>query len=557
MLQALTVRDFVIVDTLALDFTSGFSVMTGETGAGKSILIDALQLALGGRGDAAMVREGAKRADIIAEFSLNGLAAAWLSLNDIDNEEGTVLLRRTVDAASGRSRCFVNGVSVTAVQLRALGALLVDIHGQHAHQLLMKAGEQRMLLDRHAGIAQEVTELGRRFREWRQLEQKISEARENAERLQEERDRLEWQVRELERVQPQAGEWEQVNQDYDRLSHAASLLEGVGGTVDELSETDRPIVSRLGSMVQTMTGLAGIDKKLEPVVDLMETARIQLQEAVYTLRDYLAHTDLDPAQLQAVGQRMEVLHAIARQFRIPPETLPEELEKRRSRLAQFEQDNNLDALEEQALQAESAYRTLAEQVSRKRRQAGRALGEAVTAIMQELHMTGGRFEVGIHEGEPNAYGTDGIEFLVSGHAGATLRPLSKVASGGELARISLALSVIASDATETPTLVFDEVDSGVGGGVAEVVGRLLKRLGNDHQVLCVTHLPQVASQAEQHFQVSKQAVADIAHPVSRITHLSEEGRVTEIARMLGGTELTETALDHAREMLGQPVFRLT
>ncbi len=557
MLRALTVRDFVIVDTLDLDFTSGFSVMTGETGAGKSILIDALQLVLGGRGDATVVREGAKRADITAEFSLNETAAAWLSLNDIDGEDGIALLRRTIDAISGRSRFFVNGAVVTAMQVRALGALLVDIHGQHAHQLLMKTGEQRMLLDRHAGIEQAVTELAEKFRQWQSLEQKIAEAEANTERVQEARERLAWQVSELEKVRPQAGEWEQVNQDYDRLSHAASLLEGVGNTVNELSEADRPIVSRLNSMVQSMTGLAGIDKGLEPVVALLESSRIQLQEVVYTLRDYLAHTDLDPEQLQTVGKRMESLHALARQFRVPPETLPEEWEKRRIQLAQFEQDNNLESLKKQASEAAAAYQILAGQVSDKRRQAGKALGDAVTAIMQELHMTGGRFDVGIHDGAPSSHGVDTVEFLVAGHAGAALRPLAKVASGGELARISLAISVIASNATATPTLVFDEVDSGVGGGVAEVVGRLLKRLGADHQVLCVTHLPQVASQAEQHFQVSKQTVTDISHPVSRITRLSGEERVTEIARMLGGTGLTETALDHAREMLGQPLFRLT
>ncbi|MBR7069412.1 MAG: DNA repair protein RecN [Oxalobacter sp.] len=557
MLQALSIRDFVIVDALDLDFTSGFSVMTGETGAGKSILIDALQLALGGRGDAAMVREGAKRADISAEFSLDGPAAAWLALNDIDNDDGTVLVRRTIDAASGRSRFFVNGVAVTAVQVRTLGALLVDIHGQHAHQLLMKAGEQRLLLDRHAGLGQEVAELGNRFRVWQQLEQKIKEAEADAGRVQEECERLAWQVGELEKVQPQAGEWEQVNQDYDRLSHAASLLEGIGNAVNELSEADHPIVSRLSSMVQTMTGLAGIDKGLEPVVELLESSRIQLQEAVYTLRDYLAHTDLDPEQLQAVGKRMESLHTIARQFRVPPESLPEEWEKRKAQLAQYEEDNNLESLKAQAVEAETSYRTLAEQVSKKRRQTGQELGEAVTAIMQELHMVGGRFAVGIHECSPCSHGMDTVEFLVSGHTGAALRPLAKVASGGELARISLAVSVIASNATATPTLIFDEVDAGVGGGVAELVGQLLKRLGVDHQVLCVTHLPQVASQAEQHFQVSKQAVAGIAHPVSRITRLSDEGRVTEIARMLGGAVLTETAIDHAREMLGQPLFRLT
>ncbi len=557
MLRSLTVRDFAIVDALTLDFTSGFSVMTGETGAGKSILIDAIQLVLGGRGDATMVREGAKRADITAEFSLNKSVIAWLSSHAIDSEDDMLLLHRIIDASSGRSRCFINGIAVTVIQLRNLGALLVDIHGQHAHQLLMKAGEQRSLLDRHAGLEQKVAELEERFREWHVLEQKVVEARTNTERLQEEYGRLEWQIGEFEKVQPQVGEWEQVNQDFDRLSHAVSLLEGIGSAVNELSEEDHSIISKLGSMVRTLTGLAHIDKELEPAVELLESSRIQLQEVIYTLRDYLVHTELDPSQLQVVGQRMEALHALARQFRIQPEFLPEELERRRHQLAQLKQDNNLETLEKQASQAKAAYKTLAEDVSNKRHQTGQVLGEAVTAIMQELHMSGGCFSVDIQEQKPGSYGVDAVEFLVAGHEGGALRPLTKVASGGELARISLALSVIASDATATPTLVFDEVDSGVGGSVAEMVGQLLKRLSNNHQVLCVTHLPQVASYAQQHFQVSKQTVAGITHPVSRITHLSGEERVIEIARMLSGTELSETVLNHAREMLEQSIFRLT
>lgn len=557
MLRTLTVRDFVIVDTLELDFTAGFSAMTGETGAGKSILIDALQLALGGRGDASMVRENAKKADITAEFELNQTAIDWLVLNDIDSEDSTVLLRRTIDAASGRSRCYINGITVTAAQMRMLGALLVDIHGQHAHQLLMKADEQRILLDRHAGLEEQVAELSEKFKAWQQLEKKIAEAQANAERMQEERERLAWQVDGLEKVQPKVGEWEQVNEDYDRLSHAASLLEGAGSAVDELSESDRPILSRLNSINQTLSGLASIDKGLEPIVEMMESSRIQLQEVVYSLRDYLTHTELDPSQLQVVEKRMETLHAAARQFRIPPESLPDELEKRRNRLAQFEQDNNLDALKEQTAQAEQVYRELAVQISEKRKAVAQDLGDAVTAIMQDLHMTGGQFAVAVQDIEPHAYGIDHVEFMVAGHAGTTLRPLAKVASGGELARISLAISVIASKATATPTLIFDEVDTGVGGAVAEVVGQLLKRLGAAHQVLCVTHLPQVASQAGQHYQVSKQNVDAISHPVSRINRLTDEERVTEIARMLGGVELTDTALDHAREMLGHQVFTLT
>ncbi len=550
MLRNLTVRDFVIVDCLELDFISGFSALTGETGAGKSILIDALQLALGGRADATMVRDGAKKADITAEFSLSDSVRSWLSMNDIESEE-MVLLRRTIDASSGRSRCFVNGITVTTAQMRMLGALLVDIHGQHAHQLLMKNDEQRALLDRHAGIGQEVAILSDQFKAWKLLEKRFTELQAHAEQMKEERELLEWQVHELEKIQPKVNEWEQVSQDYDRLSHAASLLDGVSGIINELSETDHSILSRINAISQTAVGLSEIDQKLMPVVDLLDSSKIQLQEAVYTLRDYLAHIDLESDQLHIVEKRMEALYSMARQFRILPEALPMELERRQKKLIQFKEESNLDRLKKQVSQAEAAYKALAQEISVKRQQAAQELSHAVTAIMQDLHMEGGQFSVAINKASPHTYGTDAVEFLVSGHSGAVLRPLAKIASGGELARISLAISVIASEATATPTLIFDEVDSGIGGAVAEMVGQLLKRLGGLHQVLCVTHLPQVASQAQQHYQVSKQTVSTIAHPVSRITRLSDQERVTEIARMLGGTTLTSKALDHAREMLEQ------
>lgn len=550
MLRNLTVRDFVIVDCLELDFISGFSALTGETGAGKSILIDALQLALGGRADATMVRDGAKRADITAEFSLSDSVRSWLSLNDIESEE-MVLLRRTIDASSGRSRCFVNGITVTTAQMRMLGALLVDIHGQHAHQLLMKNDEQRALLDRHAGIGQEVAILSDQFKAWKLLEKRFTELQAYAEQMKEERELLEWQVHELEKIQPKVNEWEQVSQDYDRLSHAASLLDGVSSIIDELSETDHSILSRINAISQTAVGLSEIDQQLMPVVDLLDSSKIQLQEAVYTLRDYLAHIDLESDQLHIVEKRMEALYSMAQQFRILPEALPMELERRQKKLIQFKEESNLDRLKKQVSQAEEAYKVLAQEISVKRQQAAQELSHAVTAIMQDLHMEGGQFSVAVNKDSPHTYGTDAVEFLVSGHSGTVLRPLAKIASGGELARISLAISVIASEATATPTLIFDEVDSGIGGAVAEMVGQLLKRLGGLHQVLCVTHLPQVASQAQQHYQVSKQTVSTIAHPVSRITRLSDQERVTEIARMLGGTTLTSKALDHAREMLEQ------
>lgn len=550
MLRTLTVHDFVIVDSLELDFASGFSALTGETGAGKSILIDALHLTLGGRSDSGMVRQGAGKADICAEFSVDAAVAEWLQTNEIEYEDNSVLIRRTVDS-SGRSRGFVNGVSVTTSQMRELAALLVDIHGQHAHQSLLKADEQRNLLDRHAGLEPDVEKLASLYRTWQSLLTKIREAETDSERMQAEKEQLEWQVGELEKLEPKTGEWERINSDYDRLSHAASLIEGAGEALNELSESDSPVLSRIGVLEQKLSRLAGIDDKLVPVVELLESARIQLQEAAYGLRDYQSRTDLDPESFQIVEKRLEALHSAARQFRIQPESLPEELEYRRNLLLQYEKSSSLAELHKQEAGVKEEYFQLAQTVSAKRRQAAKELGDAVTAIMEDLHMSGGRFAIEIDSAEARAYGTDQVEFLVAGHAGTSLQPLAKVASGGELARISLAISVIASRATATPTLIFDEVDSGVGGAVAEVVGQLLKRLGKEHQVLCVTHLPQVASQALQHFHVSKIHVDHISHPVSRIKALDDMERVVEIARMLGGVEITETTLNHAREMLKQ------
>ena len=550
MLRTLSVQDFVIVDSIELDFDSGFSALTGETGAGKSILIDALALVLGGRADAGMIREGAEKADIRAEFNTADGVVDWLKVNEIDCEDESVLVRRTIDR-SGRSRGFVNGVPVTASQMRDLAAMLVDIHGQHAHQLLLRQDEQRKLLDRHAGLADDVAELALRFGAWQTLRKRVDEARADSARWQAEKEQLEWQVGELEKVAPKPGEWEQVNSDYDRLSHAASLIGGSGEALSELSESDMPMLSRLNAVKQRLSRLADIDAKLMPAVELLESAGIQLQEAAYSLRDYLSRADLDPEQLQKVERRLEILHSAARQFRVRPEQLPQELENRRRLLQQREQASDLAVLKEQEQQAKERYCALAEEISNKRREAAADLGRAVTAIMEDLHMSGGRFAVDIRRCTAHAYGMDQVEFMVAGHAGTELRPLAKVASGGELARIALAISVIASRATATPTLIFDEVDSGVGGAVAEVVGRLLKRLGQEHQVLCVTHLPQVASQANQHFQVSKVASAHISHPVSRIALLDDAGRVDEIARMLGGVEMTDATLNHAREMLRQ------
>ena len=546
MLRTLSIRDFVIVDAIELEFSAGFSVFTGETGAGKSILIDALTLALGGRGDASVVREGAARADISADFSVSDDAAAWLEAQAFQVEEGGVLLRRVIDN-TGRSKAFINGSAATATQLRELGEMLVDIHGQHAHQSLVKADAQRLLLDTQAGLIEPARAVAESFRTWRALVRQRQEFDHDARNLQVERDRLAWQVGELDRLAPQPQEWAAVSNEQSRLAHAASLIDGAQAAVEMLSESEQPLLSQLAAITQKLARLADIDAALLPVVELLEPARIQMQEAVYGLNDYLGRVELDPQRLHSVEARMTALHAGARSFHVDPDDLPQEHQRLRAQLLQLSAASDMDALRANEQQALEAYTGLAKKLGRARVKAAAAMGAAVTAAMQDLSMRGGQFQVALQPCEAASHGLEQVEFLVAGHAGTTPRPLAKVASGGELARIALAISVIASASTATPTLIFDEVDSGIGGGVAEVVGRLLKRLGQDRQVLCVTHLPQVASQANQHFEVSKDGSGE--RPVSRISALDAGARIEEIARMLGGIEITAITRKHARELL--------
>jgi DNA repair protein RecN (Recombination protein N) len=546
MLRTLSIRDFVIVDVIELEFAPGFTVFTGETGAGKSILIDALALALGGRGDASVVREGAARADITAEFSTHAEVDAWLAENEFDCDEGGVLLRRVVDNA-GRSKAFINGIAATAAQLRDLGEMLVDIHGQHAHQSLLKADAQRSLLDSQAGLLDDAKAVAAAYKSWRALARQREEFENNARNVLLERERLEWQVGELEKLAVKPGEWSDISNEHSRLAHAASLIEGAQEALDAISEADNPMLSQLSSLTQKLGKLADIDSALKPVVEALEPARIQLQEAVYSLNDYLGRVELDPERLHEVEARLEALHSTARKFRVAPEELPQEFASLSAQLQQLADASDVEALRAQEEKLHAAYQGAAEKLSKGRARAAAALSNAVTAAMQELSMAGGRFEVALNRCEPATYGLEQVEFLVAAHAGTAPRALAKVASGGELARISLAISVITSSATATPTLIFDEVDSGIGGAVAEVVGRLLKRLGQDRQVLCVTHLPQVASQANQHFQVSKHSAA--GRTSSSIEGLDAKARIEEIARMLGGLEITATTRKHARELL--------
>lgn len=546
MLRTLAIRDFVIVDAIELEFSNGFTVFTGETGAGKSILIDALALALGGRGDASMVREGATKADISAEFSVNEKTALWLSENDFSEPDSGLLLRRVIDNA-GRSKAYINGISATATQLRELGDLLVDIHGQHAHQSLLKTDAQRALLDMQGGLQPAAQEVAALFRQWRQLSKQREEFANNTKNILLEKERLEWQVGELEKLQIKPGEWEAITHEHSRLAHAASLLEGAQEAADVISEAEHPILSQLSALQQKLIKLQSFDAALKPVTDALDSARINLQESAYALNDYLGRVELDPARLREVETRVDIIHTTARRFHVAPEVLHQEYTNLSAQLQQLSGVSDIDELRVQEDAAQKAYMTVAQKLSIARAKNAKDLGSAVSIAMQDLSMTGGAFVIALHPCEAASSGLEQVEFLVAGHAGVQAKPLAKVASGGELARISLAISVITSCATATPTLIFDEVDSGIGGGVAEVVGRLLKRLGHDRQVLCVTHLPQVASQANYHFQVSKTQFAD--KTVSHIDGLDNKQRVEEIARMLGGIEITPTTRKHARELL--------
>ncbi|WP_168792626.1 DNA repair protein RecN [Paraburkholderia aromaticivorans] len=554
MLRHLSIRDFVIVAALDLEFDSGFSVFSGETGAGKSILIDALALALGARADANVVRTGESRADLTAEFETHAQVEQWLdeqalgTTGDDGHHGGTVMLRRVVDA-NGRSRAFINGTAATLAQLREVGEMLVDIHGQHAHQLLMRPDAQRELFDTHAGLSDTAATVTRAWRTWREKVQAVEHAQTRDRELQLERERLAWQLTELDKLAPQPGEWEEVNTEHRRLSHSANLIDGVQGALGALSESDEAMITHLSSIVSKVRDLAEIDPALNDVLAALEPAEIQLQEAAYSLSHYAQKLELDPDRLAQVEKRLDALHSAARKFRLRPETLPEEHEARRAQLAALDAAADLDSLHAAEAKAKEAFLTEAKKLSKARAKAGKALGAAVTTGMQELSMKGGSFEVALVPlPEGGAHGLEQVEFRVAGHAGVPLRPLAKVASGGELARISLALAVIASAASPTPTLIFDEVDTGIGGGVAEVVGRLLHQLGQQRQVLCVTHLPQVAARGDHHFQVAK-AGNGKGGTVSSVTSLDKASRVEEVARMLGGLEITPTTRKHAKEML--------
>lgn len=549
MLRQLNLRDFVIVDTLDLVFESGFTVLTGETGAGKSILVDALALALGERGDAGVVRAGAARAEISAEFEVADLAAlqTWLSENELD-DDGNCLLRRVIDN-SGRSRCFINGRAVSAQQLREAGEFLVDIHGQHAHQSLLKAAAQRELLDGYGGLNDLARQVAQGYRHSRKLDEQLAALREDSSAVEIEREQLQWKTQELNALQFDPVAWEELQNEHRRLANAVNLGDGVAFALDTLSEGEATVLEQIHGVTSKLAALAEYDSELQATSDMIESAAVQLQEASHTLRRYADHLEADPARLLEVEQRIEQVLDTARKYRVKVEQLPEILAVAQQRLNELERCADFGKLEAEAKAARDEWLAAAQKLSAARTQTATTLSRIVTATMQQLALSGGQFSIALTPlPDGSAQGLEQVEFLVAPHAGAEPKALAKVASGGELSRISLALQTAVSQVAGVPTLIFDEVDVGIGGGVAEIVGHLLKDLAVCRQILCITHLPQVAAVGEHHLQVSKANLDGSV--VSRIAPLAQEDRVDEIARMLGGVTITATTRQHACEMLG-------
>jgi DNA repair protein RecN (Recombination protein N) len=544
-LKRIALRDFVIVRELELDLGEGFSVLTGETGAGKSILVDALQLALGARAEATVVREGAARTEITAEFDLPPALEPWLQEAGFDTGD-TLLLRRTVDT-QGKSRAWINGSAATAAQLREAGEHLVDIHGQHAWQSLTRPASVRTLLDGYAGIA--TGRLQQLWSSWRAAQKTLADARSAQDSLQRERERLAWQIGEVDKLAPGADEWDELNASHTRLSHAQALLDAANGAQQLLDGEEGGARQSLAQALDSLRDQEHLEPQFRDIAEVLTSSLAQVEDAAHSLQAYLRKTDLDPQRLAELDERMSSWLSLARRYKRQPPELPALLASWKDELKKLDAAADLGALEAAEKKEQEAFLAEARALAKARAKAAPQLAKAVTQAMQGLGMQGGRFEVALEKVDPpTAYGLEEVSFLVAGHAGSTPRPVGKVASGGELSRIALAIAVTTSRLGEAQTLIFDEVDSGVGGAVAETVGRLMKQLGRDRQVLAVTHLPQVAACADHHLVVAKQAQGGGVS--SSVAPVEGEKRVAEVARMLGGERLSGTTLAHAKEMLG-------
>ena len=550
MLRALSIRNFAVVEQLEVEFDSGFTVLTGETGAGKSILLDALSLLLGDRIETRQLRAGAERAEISAEFELAHAAAtrAYLLEQDLA-DDGPLLLRRTLDA-QGRSRAWINGRPATLTQLAGAGQSLVGLHGQHAHESFGRSETQRALLDAFGGFSVLAHEVSNGWRAWREAAQRRERVERDSAALDSERSELEARRAELASLGATAAEWDELNASQSRLAHAASLLEAANIGEAELSEGEAALRSRLAALIQRLRQVAVHDRSLESVLALADEARIRIDEAARALRGYRERLDLDPAELARAEERIGAIHAIARKYRVAPAALPALQAETESKLAALGAHAGAAALVRAEEAALVAYTRLAKDLSAKRRLAAVELTHRVSATMKELAMGSGRFDVALTGmSEPTSHGLESVEFQVATHPKQPLGPIARVASGGELSRLALALQVVLAEVGAIPTMIFDEVDVGIGGAVAATVGRLLHELGRRRQVLCVTHLPQVAACADRHYRVTK--TSDRKGVTAALDRLEGSARVEELARMLGGQEVTAKTRAHAKELLAQ------
>ena len=548
MLRLLSIRNFVVVEALDLELDGGFSVLTGETGAGKSILLDALALLLGDRFELRQLRPGAERAELAAVFDAQdppGIAA-WLAAHDLGGADGQVLLRRTLDA-QGRSRAWINGRPATLAQLKDIGERLVDLHGQHEHQSLTVAEVQRSLVDAFGGFTALARATADSWRAWNAAVEKRDAAAAAASASAEERETLEARRRELATLDVSADEWAALTQAQSRLAHAAALIEAATAAEEALADGDDALSSRLAALIAKLDALSVHDPELAAIVEPLEPARIGVDEASRALRAYRQKVDIDPTELGRIEERLSAIHDVARKHRARPEALPALMAETDARLAALAESANEAMLGARAAEAEAAYLALAAQLSAKRELAAHDLEGRVTEVMQKLAMEGGRLEIALEPlANPASYGVEQVEFLVATHPKQPLAPLAKVASGGELSRIALSIQVVASEVGAVPTLIFDEVDAGIGGSVAATVGDLLQTLGGRRQVLCVTHLPQVAAFADAHFRVTKKGDAEAVR--AEVGTLSGASRIEELARMLAGSAITAKTRAHAKEL---------
>jgi len=543
-LKRIVLRDFVIIDELDLELADGFTVLTGETGAGKSILIDALQLVTGGRADVNLIREGSGRTDVSAEFDVTPIISVWLAEAGFETDAG-VLLRRTIDT-QGKSRAWINGSAATATQLRSLGEQLLDIHGQHAWQSLTRPESVRSLLDAYARVS--TTAVAAQWQRWHAAQSRLAQARADQESLKNQQDRLSWQIGELEKLAPAADEWPTLNAEHNRLSNAQALLDAAQAALTALDEDESNACTRVGSACDSLQKQEHIEPVFKGLTEVLRSSQAQLEDAVHSLRAYLRKTEPEPERLLALDERMALWVSLARRYQRSPEELCDLLLGWKQQLQALETASDLHQLEQELASSWQGYALEAGKLTQARHQAAPLLAHTITQAMQGLGMRGGQFEVQIEAtAQPLQSGLEEIGFLVAGHAGNTPRPVNKVASGGELSRLALAIAVTTSQLGTAQTLIFDEVDAGIGGAVAETVGRLMRQLGADRQVLAVTHLPQVAACADHHLVVSKRLTG--SSTVSSVRSAQDQDRVTELARMLGGERILASTLMHARDML--------